>query len=53
METITIFERLKWAQYYLAKARMENRNDYALIAESQINKILEKPYFIGVDFAKC
>ena len=39
---ITILERLKWAQYYLQKARMENRKDYIIIAKSQIKKILEK-----------
>lgn len=40
MITISIFERLKWAQYYLTKARIENRKDYLIIAESQINEIL-------------
>ena len=42
---IDLYERLKWAQYYLAKARMSefdiDKKKYSLIAESQINKIIE------------
>jgi len=39
---IDLYERLKWAQYYLAKARMAefdtDKKNYSLIAESQILK---------------
>jgi len=47
MET-TLFDRLRWAQYYLEKARIskdqKDKENYNLIAESQINKILKGNY---------